>query len=211
MLGRIVPENKKVLVVGGGVSGLLAAYSLDKKGFEVSLVEASSRLGGLISTKQTSFGISESAAHSFLASAEVIAVCADLGVRLVQVNPESKARFILRNGEMRKMPLSLAELAALVFHVMFSRSPKKQVNESESLQDWGKRHLGSAGLSYLLSPFLLGIYGAQPFELSVDAAFPKLVVPAGHSLLSSLPLSKENTERPQTTQDGFCRRRNRAI
>lgn len=191
MLGRIVPENKRVLVVGGGVSGLLAAYALDKQGFEVSLVEASSRLGGLISTKQTPFGIAESAAHSFLASPEVIEVCADLGVRLVQVKPESKARFILRNGQMRKLPLTLSELAALVYHVMFSRSPRVRENECESLQVWGQRHLGLGGLSYLLSPFLLGIYGAQPSELAVEAAFPKLVVPAGHSLLSSLLFRKK--------------------
>jgi len=58
--------------------------------------------------------------------------------------------------------------------------------ESLTLEQWSRRFLGEKALRYLITPFVRGIYGTSPSELSVSAAFPSLCVPRGHSLISYL-------------------------
>lgn len=53
------------------------------------------------------------------------------------------------------------------------------------LDSWGRKHLGGAAVDYLLTPLVRGIYGAQPAELGVEAAFPVLSVVPGRTLLGS--------------------------
>jgi oxygen-dependent protoporphyrinogen oxidase len=54
-----------------------------------------------------------------------------------------------------------------------------------NLDSWGRTHLGDAAVDYLLTPFVRGIYGAQPAELGVEAAFPMLSVVPGQTLLGA--------------------------
>ena len=112
MLGRIDPQKKKVTIIGAGISGLLLAWDLDRRGYEVTLIEAGARAGGLIHSEWTEHGLSENAAHSFLASPRVQALCRDLDVALVPVNPESRARYIWRGGRLRRFPLRVSRCVA---------------------------------------------------------------------------------------------------
>jgi protoporphyrinogen oxidase len=68
MLGRINPEIKEVNIIGSGMAGLLAGYTMVNKGFNVRIYEASDRAGGLIETAQHELGIIEKAAHSVMAN-----------------------------------------------------------------------------------------------------------------------------------------------
>jgi oxygen-dependent protoporphyrinogen oxidase len=193
MLGNLNPQIKEVTVVGGGIAGLLASYFLDKKGYEVTLLEAKNRCGGLIDTVSNSAGIVESAAHSILASGEVLQLCEELEVPLVEVRPESKARFILRNGKMKRFPLNFFETIQMIFKICFSRADSS-LNHL-SLEEWGRKFLGRPAVTFLLGPMVQGIFAVHPSEIKVDAAFPSLTVPRGHSLLSYqlskvLPLRK---------------------
>src|ERR1700745_2366841 len=106
MIGTLDQTRKEVTVVGAGISGLLAASMLDGRGYRVTLLEEKERAGGLLNTVQTKHGITEAAANSFLASTAVLDLCAELGVDLVEVRKDSRARFILRDGHLRKFPLS---------------------------------------------------------------------------------------------------------
>ncbi len=189
MIGQIDPEQKRVTVIGAGVSGLLAAHYLDRAGFDVWLFEASDRAGGLIQTTQTPYGIAEGAAHSFLTSPVVQSLCSELGVELLSVNPDSKARFVLRKRRMRRMPLRIREILGAIFRAYFVLADSRTPPERQTLAAWCQRHLGKAALEYLLTPFVNGIYAARPEELTVGAAFPRLAIPPGHSFLSFL-LSK---------------------
>jgi heterodisulfide reductase subunit A-like polyferredoxin len=45
--GKIIPVNKKALVLGGGIAGMNAALDLAKQGFESVLVEKQDQLGGM--------------------------------------------------------------------------------------------------------------------------------------------------------------------
>ncbi|HLA11248.1 MAG TPA: FAD-dependent oxidoreductase [Pyrinomonadaceae bacterium] len=183
MIGKLNDANKEVAVVGAGISGLLAAYQLHKRGYRVTILEESERVGGLLRTDFPRFGMAEAAANSLLASPAVTEVCAELSVELTPVRADSKARYILRDGQLRKFPLSMRETAGVLRRAAFVRAGNHF--ESQDLEAWGVRHLGSAAVDYLLTPFVRGIYGVQPEEVGLLAAFPKLLVEPGKTLLGA--------------------------
>ena len=63
-----VSALKKIKIIGGGVSGLFAAYNLIKLGHEVEIFEKSNRVGGLIQTLHLDWGVVETAANGVLNS-----------------------------------------------------------------------------------------------------------------------------------------------
>src|SRR5919206_2334561 len=109
MIGTLDTSRREATVVGAGVAGMLVAYALDKKGYEVTLLEEQERAGGLIQTVRTEHGMAERAAHSLLATDAVVGLCKELGVELEDVRPESRARFVVRGGRLRRFPLRPAE------------------------------------------------------------------------------------------------------
>jgi protoporphyrinogen/coproporphyrinogen III oxidase len=98
MIGTINTKSREVAVIGAGVAGMLAAYYLDGRGYEVTLLEEQTRAGGLIRTRYTDHGIAESAAHSLIATEPVLQLCRELGVELVEPRKEANAKYIVRNG-----------------------------------------------------------------------------------------------------------------
>jgi oxygen-dependent protoporphyrinogen oxidase len=184
MLGSLDSTKREVTIVGAGIAGMLAAYQLDKQGYIVTLLEGSERAGGLISTRRTKYGIAETAAHSLLAAPKVRELCSELGVHLLEVRKDSRARFIVRDGRLRKFPLRPSEVAGVLRRAAFARAENHVA--TATLDAWGRRHLGDAALEYLLTPFVRGIYGVQPVELGVAAAFPSLMIEPGKTLLGTV-------------------------
>jgi oxygen-dependent protoporphyrinogen oxidase len=174
MIGRLDPKQKEVTIVGAGISGLLMGYALKKSGYQVKILEACSRAGGLIQTISTPFGIAEKAAHSLLVTPEIKKLFEELKVPLEQVNAKSRARFIYRNGKMRKMPLRLSEILQTI--VAFFSKPKGGFDRlNGSLEEWGHAYVGIPATRFLLTPFVTGIFATSPKELLARLAFPKLV------------------------------------
>lgn len=184
MIGSLDTSKKEATVVGAGIAGLLAAYALDKKGYTVTLLESKDRAGGLIQTLKTDYGIAERAAHSFLLTSEVEEFCKELRVELLEVRKNSRARFIVRNGKPSKFPLTFGETLGTIRNAVFAKANTDE--SSLSIEDWTKKHLGDAALNYLLTPFVRGIYGAQPADLGITATFPELAVPVGRSLIGAM-------------------------
>src|ERR1044072_8598075 len=184
MIGTFKQAEREVTVVGAGISGLLAAHALDRKGYRVTLIEEKSHAGGLIQTKRTAYGIAEAAAHSLLATPGVVSFCEELGVELAEIRKDSRARFIVRGGRPRKFPLSVGETLNAVRHAAFTRAVHHL--DEQDLDTWGRRHVGDGAVEYLLSPFVQGIYGVRPADLGVAAAFPELSLAPGSTLLGKL-------------------------
>ena len=188
MLGKLNLDEKRVTIVGGGFAGLVAAYFLDKKGYEVTLYEASDRCGGLIRTERTPWGYSEAAAHSLLGSSEVRELINELGLGTLSLRKGGKSRYILRDGKFRKFPLSIFEILGAIYRILFKKNLNNRPSDPDqmTLAQWADLHLGVPVKKYLLAPMLNGIYGVTPSELVVGAAFPQLTVPRGRTLASHL-------------------------
>lgn len=192
MIGSLKPGSRQVTIVGAGIAGLLLAEALDQREYEVSLIEADRRAGGLIDTQMTPWGPSESAAHSFLESTPVRRLCERLGVELLEARKDSRARFVLRGGRLRRFPLGPLEALSVLtraYFVLSRRDERPQGGlqrpvKGQTLESWARRFVGPRALEYLIDPFVTGVYGASASEIDVATAFPALAVPPGHSLLS---------------------------
>src|ERR1044072_4966272 len=203
MIGTFKQAEREVTVVGAGISGLLAAHALDRKGYRVTLVEEKSHAGGLIHTKRTPYGIAEAAAHSLLATPGE-----GRGVGLAEIRGDSRARFIGRGGRPRKFPLSLGETLNAVRHAAFTRAVNHL--DEQDLDTWGRRHVGDGAVAYLLSPFVQGIYGVRPADLGVVAAFPELSLAPGSTLLGTM-LGKAFKRQPGRDKKGEPKQRKRMV
>jgi oxygen-dependent protoporphyrinogen oxidase len=174
MIGKLDSSIREATVVGAGISGLLIAYHLKKNGYRVKIYDAATRPGGLIETRNTPFGPAETAAHSLMVEAPLRELFTELGVELAPVNEDSRARYIYRNGKMRKMPLSFREILSTL--VRFLSRPTHPIDPaSATLADWARSFLGEPVLRFLLAPFVTGVYAATPEELKLALAFPGLV------------------------------------
>jgi protoporphyrinogen/coproporphyrinogen III oxidase len=198
MIGTLDTSRREATVVGAGIAGMLAAYALENRGYCVTLIEAQERAGGLIKTTSTKHGLAESAAHSLVATAAVRELCADLGVELIAPRKESHAKFIVRDGKLRRFPLGIREAAGALRRAAFV--PADNV-AAQSLDGWARKHLGSVALDYLLTPLVRGIYGVQPAELGVAAAYPGLQVQAGQTLLGALLHKKRTSSAKRETKE----------
>lgn len=182
VIGTLDRRYREATIVGAGIAGMLAAYALDKRGYRVTLLEQSRRAGGLIQTSRTDCGLAESAAHSLIATEAVRELCDDLDVELIEPRKEARAKYIVRDGRLRRFPLTPGEAFSALARAAFAPST---FDATTDLESWALRHLGKAALDYLLTPFVRGIYGVQPAELGVSTAFPFLKLPVGKTLLGA--------------------------
>ncbi len=200
MIGTLDTTKKQITIVGAGISGLLAAYSLDKKGFEVTLIEAEKNVGGLIKTTQTPYGISESAAHSILTSPEVVSFCEELGIQLNTIQPDSKARYICRNHKLQKFPLTFGETVSTVKNMLLRKATAQDDFDNMDLSTWAHKFLGQGPLDYLVAPFVLGVYGASTSNINMRTAFPFLDIQPNKALFSHLWNYRQTKNRNNKSQ-----------
>jgi oxygen-dependent protoporphyrinogen oxidase len=184
---------KPVVIVGGGISGLSAAWELQQQDVPYIVLEASGRLGGKIITEHTPQGfVLEGAADSFLTAKPWAAqLCQELGLEehLIPTNPHRKAVYVLRDGRLHPMPPGLRLLvptdpAGLMHSELLSdegkwrmlsetEAPVRQQTGDESLASFVRRRFGQEALDVFGEPLLSGIYTADPEQLSIEATFPQ--------------------------------------
>ena len=162
---------KQITVVGGGFSGLTTSYYLARKGIPVRLIEKQDRLGGVVGTLDTPHGPVELAASGIRSTARLEALCADLGVPLLETRKESRARYLFRGGP-RRWPLgpieSLGLGARLIGNVATGRF---RPFEGETVHQWASRVLGESASRYIVGAALQGIYAGDPNQLSASLIF----------------------------------------
>lgn len=155
-----------VTVIGAGFSGLVTAYYLVKAGARVVILEGRDRAGGLINTRETEYGLVETAANGILNSAALESICHEIGVKLVSPLPASRARYIWRDYP-RRWPLSLTDALGLGAGLLRNLGKWGPVAE-ESISVWGARVLGRGATIHALAPALNGIYAGDPDCLSAS-------------------------------------------
>jgi oxygen-dependent protoporphyrinogen oxidase len=179
---------KRVVVVGGGISGLALAYRLEQGApdADVTLLERRPRVGGTIGTDSRDGFRVERGPNGFLDNnPATVGLSREIGLegRLVSGSESArKNRFLLLRGKLRPLPSSLlsflssdllsgrAKLALLT-----ERFRKRRREESdESVEHFARRRTSEEVAATLVDAFVTGIHAADPGLLSVRAAFPRL-------------------------------------
>jgi len=178
------PEHRSVAVVGAGVTGLVAAYELRKRGVNVTLFEASDHAGGMICTSHDDGFLAEHGPNSFVTSAPVEELLAQLDLLgdVVEANPEANRRYVVRGGALLPFPLSPpAMLGTKLFsltaklRVLFEPLVRRgQPDSDESVASFVRRRLGHEVLDYAVDPFVSGIFAGDTEMLSMAHAFPRV-------------------------------------
>jgi protoporphyrinogen/coproporphyrinogen III oxidase len=176
-------ENKSVLVIGAGISGLACAYRLRQRGLDVALLEARGTPGGLIgSTRENGF-LLDAGPQSFQLTPSIETLVHELNLESqLQVADAKAPRYVLRGGKLQKIPMSPPALLASGFLSLGSRwkiasEPFRRTrppSQEESVAAFVRRKFGHEILEYLVSPFVSGVYAGDPERLSLKAAFPTL-------------------------------------
>jgi oxygen-dependent protoporphyrinogen oxidase len=176
---------RDAIVVGAGVSGLAAAFGLEKRGFDVELLEAAARAGGVIESRRRDGFLYETGPNSTLDTTPLIAeLLRDVGIENERANVASvgDTRYIVRNGRLVPLPtspgaflttpaFSLGAKLKLLREPFIAAAP---ADAEESVADFVRRRLGQEFLDYAVDPFVAGIYAGDPERISVKAAFPRL-------------------------------------
>jgi oxygen-dependent protoporphyrinogen oxidase len=181
-----------VVVVGGGIAGLSAAYALQRAGLDVRLLEASDRIGGVIRTERADGWTIDAGPDALLVQKPAaIDLCRELGLedRLV-ATLHPRTAFILRRGALRPLGEGTflgfpMRVGALVRSPLFSWQGKLRMaceallpragGADESIAAFVRRRFGREAVEYLAEPLLAGIHAGDVDRLSMQSLFPRLL------------------------------------
>lgn len=175
----------RVAIIGGGITGLTAAYLLGKEGVSVSLYDDRDRPGGVIRTTASGGFLAEHGPNSILlTSPSIMELIRDAGLegRVRAPGKVARNRFIVRGKKPLRLPLSPGEflttpLFSLRAKLRLLREPfirRAPADAEESLGEFVRRRIGREFLEYAVNPFVAGVYAGDPERLSVRHSFPKL-------------------------------------
>jgi oxygen-dependent protoporphyrinogen oxidase len=188
--------DKRVGIVGGGLSGLSAAFDLHRAGIPFDLFEAQPRFGGYIRTSHREGFTIENGADSWIASKPWLEELArDLGIadEVIASPAVSPSTSILKDTKLTMLPPGLSlfipsDLSATDATPLFSAQTKHRFHqelehppaslptgEDESVASFVERHFGREVVDTLAAPLLAGVYGGDANGLSARAVIPGLV------------------------------------
>lgn len=186
---------RRVVIVGGGISGLSAAYHLAKHGIPATLIERRPRLGGVIHTEYIQGCVVEAGPDSFLSAKPwAMDLIQELGMReeVIASNDHLRATYIRRCGRLVPMPDGLmlmvpTRILPVVTTRLLSwpakirmgleclRRPSSPSPRDRSVAEFIREHYGQEAVDYLAEPLLAGVYGGDPEQLSVASVLPLFV------------------------------------
>jgi oxygen-dependent protoporphyrinogen oxidase len=173
-----------IAILGGGISGLAAAYELKKANKEFILLEAGDYLGGKIRSVQEEGYTFELGPNTVLINnKEIKDLLDELELTQEVILPEATAvrnRFVLKNGQIEAIPNSLKTLfqsRLFSFGTLGAilKEPFKKVSkEEESLATFSKRRFGQQIYEDFITPFISGIYAGDPERMHLRSTLKLL-------------------------------------
>jgi len=188
---------KRIGIIGGGITGLAAAYTLEQKRragaeIEYTVFEGSPRFGGVLVTDRVEGCLVEAGPDSFLTEKPWASdLCRQLGLadQLIGSNDADRKTYILTYGHLVEMPDGLmfmvpTKIVPSVLSPLFSTEtkirmarewfhPPHKANGDESVASFVERHYGPEMVDRLADPLLSGVYGGEASQLSVRAVLPR--------------------------------------
>src|SRR5215212_11702904 len=195
-------KRRRVVIVGGGVSGLAAAHRLfelqsEDDPTEVVLLEASNRLGGTVRTHQREGFLIEGGPDSFISEKlEALNLAKRIGLagRISETHERHRRSFVVRGGRLRPTPEGFQLLAPsrmlpflttdiftwrgkarMALDLLLPRRRGANGRDDESLAAFVRRRLGREALERMAQPMVGGIYTADPESLSLRATMPRFL------------------------------------
>jgi oxygen-dependent protoporphyrinogen oxidase len=215
-----------VAIVGGGITGLAAAFALQEQGATggptpaCTLIEASPAWGGKIATHRVGDCVIEAGPDSFLSQKPwALDLCARLGIadRLINTNEVQKKTVIYSRGRLRELPEGLVVIVPRKLGP-FLRSgllswrgmarmgldlvlPPRREDGDESLAGFFTRRLGREAFERFIEPLMAGIYAGDAEQISLRATFPRFLdLERKHgSLIRGMLASRAQTGAPART------------
>jgi protoporphyrinogen/coproporphyrinogen III oxidase len=190
---------KRIAIIGGGISGLSAAYRLQKARqagvpVEYTLFESSARLGGSISSERIEGCMVEAGPDSFLTEKPwAAALCKELGLadQIIGSNDSQRKTYIVVHNKLiplpdglmfmvptKLVPTALSPLFSLGTKVRMAREllhPPRPMQGDETVGELVERHFGAEVVDRLADPLLSGVYGGDANKLSARAVLPRFV------------------------------------
>lgn len=177
----------RILVIGGGITGLCCAQRLLSLGLEPLLLEASSRVGGRIRTLNEAGFEFEAGPNTLLNSSQSFrSLLSDLSLEpeVIAASPSAKKRFVLFNQ--RLVPVPMGPLSALTSPLLgipgvcgalgdLVRRRPAATPQDETVDSFIRRRFGSRVMDNLVGPFLSGVYAGNPATLEARSVLPMLV------------------------------------
>jgi oxygen-dependent protoporphyrinogen oxidase len=174
----------RLLIAGGGISGLSLAYFLLEKdpSLDILVLESERKAGGKIWTDRVEGFLCEGGVNGFLDNRPMtLELAAKLGLTPVRSNEAARKRFIFSDGKLNMLPesplsfftsnlLSLYGRLRIVWEIVV---PKGGGND-ETLADFARRRLGREAFEKLIDPMASGIYAGDPETMSFKSCFPKV-------------------------------------
>ena len=193
----MMKKQRSIAIVGGGISGLSAAYRLLTEArkrdlaLKIQVLESSERFGGTIQTTHEAGCLIEHGPDCFLFSKPAgVSLCKELGLEesLIGTNEEHRRSFVLRDNALLPVPSGFYLLAPISM-ISFLKTPifswagklrmcldlfipRRSGHSDESLASFVRRRLGKEALERMAQPMLAGIYSSDPEKLSLQATFP---------------------------------------
>ncbi len=185
-----------VTIVGGGLTGLTAAYYLGhaKPEWTITLYEQAPRFGGKIQTQRVDDFVVELGPDSYLGrKTEMTDLVHDLGLGDTLVSNETGQAFVYDKGSIHPIPGGSimgipTETMPFVKATLISWSGKLRAgldyfkkpyqldeNGDVSIGHFFKYHLGQEMMDKLIEPLLAGIYGGDIYKISLLSTFPHFI------------------------------------
>ncbi len=184
---------KKIVIIGGGISGLATAWLLRSKALaagkelEIILLEKEERAGGKIRSIKADGYTCEWGPNGFLDSKpQTLDLCKAIGVenRLHRSNDNARKRFIFSAGELHQLPdgapaFLTSRLISWPGKLRLALEPtpfiaSAPVGVDETLAAFGRRRLGGEALDKLIAPMVSGIFAGDPETMSLASCFPRI-------------------------------------
>lgn len=185
----------RTVIIGGGITGLSAAYELVKAGRRPTIVEQQPQLGGVIQTDTVEGCVLEGGPDSFLSAkpaANELIKEVGLGDQLISSNDASRVTYLVKNGRLMAMPDGLMMMVPtkilpvavspllswgtkIRMGLEYFRKPPAQPLPDRTVEDFIRDHYGQETVDYLAEPLLSGVYGGSVARLSVGSVLTRFV------------------------------------
>jgi len=174
----------RVIIVGGGISGLSLAYFLLERDpfLDILVLEHEKKLGGKIWTERANGFLCEGGVNGFLDNKpKTLELATRLGLTPLRSNNTARKRYIFSEGKLQILPESpvsffFSNLLSLpgrlrILYELFAPVGKK---DDETLSDFAIRRLGKEAYEKLIDPMASGIYAGDPETMSLKSCFPRV-------------------------------------